>query len=251
MPDMAPRTKTPPAHLTNMARGRVAPLADLTLLEGNPNQGDVHAVARSLRRFGQKTPIVLTPDGVVVKGNTTTAAARLLLAGGLDGDEPRPEWADVWVVDDPEEAAAEQIAYALADNRTGRLGEDDPELLLQMLGRVDDLDGLGYDDDDLADLRALGEEKLGQYGDNGSVDDAKSFDDQLDDYGAKAVRSLVFDLQIPVFAWFVEQAPKARTDLQVHTNADLLIALLAEHLGVDRPAVEPAVEPVAEQDTPE
>lgn len=48
---MAPRT--PPAHLANLANGRVAPRSELTLLEGNPNHGDVEAVAGSLRTWAE------------------------------------------------------------------------------------------------------------------------------------------------------------------------------------------------------
>lgn len=173
---MAPRTPQPPEHLRNLARGRVAKREELTLLEGNPNQGDVEMVARSLLRFGQKTPIVLSPEGVVVKGNTTTQAADLLASGGLDGLDPLPEWNELWVIDDEEEDVGEQLAYALADNRTARAGEDDPALLLAMLDRIPERDGIGYDADDIADLRAALQENGDDYwGGDGVHDDEPSF----------------------------------------------------------------------------
>jgi hypothetical protein len=49
------------------------PISDLKSLEGNPRRGDVKAVARSLRRFGQRKPIVVDGKGTVITGNRTLA----------------------------------------------------------------------------------------------------------------------------------------------------------------------------------
>ena len=48
----------------------------LSFLEGNPRQGDVEAVAKSYKQFGQRKPIVATTDYVVIAGNHQLAAAR-------------------------------------------------------------------------------------------------------------------------------------------------------------------------------
>jgi hypothetical protein len=228
---MAPRTPQIPEHLRNLARGRVAKREELTLLEGNPNQGDVEMVARSLLRFGQKTPIVLSPEGVVVKGNTTTQAADLLVAGGLDGLDPLPEWNELWVIDDAEEDVSEQLAYALADNRTARAGEDDPGLLLAMLERIDDHHGIGYEPDDIADLRAAMQEDDGsRFGATGVTEGEPAYADLVDDYTAKGIRSLVLDFPLADFEWIVEHADAVRRELGVETNAGLFLALLRAHV---------------------
>lgn len=81
---------------------------------------DVEAIAKSLDKFGQQSPIVITSDGTVVKGNGTMLAAMRLgwesidaVVTTLSGDELR--------------------AYAIADNQTGLLSEWDDEKLREQL----------------------------------------------------------------------------------------------------------------------
>jgi ParB family chromosome partitioning protein len=121
-----------------------APIDDLKPLPGNPRRGNVDAVARSLARFGQRKPVVARPDGTIIAGNHTWAAARKL------------GWAEIAVVrvaDDDTEA----FAFALADNRTAELGGYDQESLAAMLAEVADTDALlatGYTAEDVAALLA-------------------------------------------------------------------------------------------------
>ena len=104
------RTTPPASHgiaadLEPLAR----PVADLRLLVGNPRVGDVHAVSKSLKRFGQRKPIVVDADGVVIAGNHTLQAAQRL------------GWTHVAAVTVSDDATTAK-AYALADNRTANLG---------------------------------------------------------------------------------------------------------------------------------
>lgn len=77
----------------------------------------------SLRQFGQRKPIVITDDNVVVAGNGTLTAARMM------------DWTKIDVVRVPEDWTQEKImAFALADNRTAELATWDSEILaLQLL----------------------------------------------------------------------------------------------------------------------
>lgn len=94
------------------------PVVDLQLLPGNPRRGNVDAVAKSLERFGQRKPIVARrSDHVVIAGNHTLQAARQLGWQQL---------AVVWVDDDD----LTSKAFALADNRTGDLGDYDNDELI-------------------------------------------------------------------------------------------------------------------------
>jgi DNA modification methylase len=103
-----------------------------------------------LKQFGQRKPIVITADNVIVAGNGTVEAARFL---GLT---------DVDVVRVPKDWSADQVkAFALADNRTAELAEWNPEVLsaqLLELGEAGfDVEALGFEsvkvaeDDDSAD----------------------------------------------------------------------------------------------------
>lgn len=108
------------------------------------NNGAVESVAKSLREFGFRQPIVVDGDGVIICGHTRWKAAQKL---GL-------EQVPVHVATD---LTPEQIkAYRLADNKTNELADWDLQLLplelkdLQSLNF--DLGLLGFDNDELAKL---------------------------------------------------------------------------------------------------
>ncbi|MGB2987827.1 MAG: ParB N-terminal domain-containing protein [Phycisphaerae bacterium] len=120
------------------------PLADIKPYERNPRINDdaVEAVARSIRQFGFRQPIVVDDEGIIVVGHTRWKAAAKL---GL-------EHVPVYVA---RELTAEQTkAYRIADNKTGDLATWDLELLpveLSELQALDvDLSLLGFGEDELA-----------------------------------------------------------------------------------------------------
>ena len=123
------------------------PLADLNLDGANARVHDARnldAIKASLTRFGQRLPIVVQREGMVVRaGNGRVEAARAL---GWD------EIAAV-VVD---ESDVEATAFAIADNRTSELAEWDDATLAATLKALEvdgvELDALGFSDDDLAAL---------------------------------------------------------------------------------------------------
>jgi len=102
-------------------------MAELTLYDRNPRKGDIDAIARSLARFGQRKPIVVTADGTIIAGNHTFQAAEEL------------GWTTIAVVavEDDEQTAA---AFALADNRTSDLGRYDPQALADLISEVNNYD---------------------------------------------------------------------------------------------------------------
>ncbi len=92
---------------------------------------NINAIAGSLSRFGQRKPIVVSGNNVIVAGNGTVAAAKSL------------GWSEVQIVRVPADWTAEQItAYALADNRTAELAEWDFKILADQLL---ELDAVGWD----------------------------------------------------------------------------------------------------------
>lgn len=138
--------------------------AELRPYHRNPRRGDVEAITRSLEINGQYRPIVVnlgTTTGrplEVLAGNHTLAAAKAL------------QWSqiDAVTVDVDDMEAARIVA---ADNRTGDLGGYDNDLLIELLGELEGLDGTGYTDDDLSDMLDLAEgpptldELADEYGD--------------------------------------------------------------------------------------
>ena len=119
---------------------------DLKPYPNNPRDNDdaVDAVAKSIREFGFRQPIVVDGDGVIICGHTRWKAAQKL---GL-------EKVPVHVAKD---LTPEQIkAYRIADNQTASLAEWNYELLPIELADLQacnyDLGLLGFDADDLAEL---------------------------------------------------------------------------------------------------
>ena len=104
------------------------------------DERNIKAIADSLKQFGQRKPITVTPDSIVVTGNGTMQAAKSL------------GWSEIVIARTPVGWTWEQIrAWAIADNQTALLGEwDDKVLADQFL----DLDAYGWE------LEQLGFESL-------------------------------------------------------------------------------------------
>jgi len=117
------------------------PIEKLTFDPSNARKhsdANLAAIAESLKQFGQRKPIVVTDANVIVAGNGTVEAARLI---GLT---------DVDVVRVPKSWTADQVkAFALADNRSAELAEWNPEVLSAQLLELDDagfdIEALGFD----------------------------------------------------------------------------------------------------------
>ena len=102
------------------------------------SDNNLSAIAESLKQFGQRKPIVVTADNVVVAGNGTLEAARFL------------GWPKIDVVRAPADWSDDQVkAFALADNRSAELAEWNPEVLSAQLLELDeagfDVEALGFD----------------------------------------------------------------------------------------------------------
>lgn len=96
---------------------------------------NLDAIASSLREFGQRRPLVVTGDGVVLAGNGTLEAAKSL------------GWEEIAVTRTPRDWDYDRArAYALADNRTAELAEWDGAVLAEHLV---ELDAVGWDVADL------------------------------------------------------------------------------------------------------
>lgn len=116
------------------------PIDELTFDPANArmhSEANLSAIAESLRRFGQRKPVVVTADNLIVAGNGTVEAAFLIGMTDVDVVRVPPDW----TVD-------EVKAFALADNRTAELAEWSPEVLsAQLLGLGEagfDIQALGF-----------------------------------------------------------------------------------------------------------
>ena len=102
---------------------------------------NVEAIKASLLRFGQQKPIVVDADGVVVAGNGTLGAAKLL--GWTSLDVVRTEL-----------HGAEAVAFAIADNRTAELADWAEPALVLALDQLEPplLEAAGFDEKEVGKL---------------------------------------------------------------------------------------------------
>lgn len=103
---------------------------------------NIRAIRGSLTAFGQRKPVVLTSENIVIAGNGTVTAAKEL------------EWQTISAVKVPAEWSAEKVkAFALADNKTAELAEWDSQVLQMQALELQaefDLAEFGFTDEDLS-----------------------------------------------------------------------------------------------------
>lgn len=118
---------------------------ELTPYSNNPrnNEMAVEPVAKSIKEFGFKVPIIIDKDGEIVAGHTRLKAAK----------ELKLEEVPCIIAND---LTQEQIkAFRLADNKVSELADWDFELLEQELEMLDmseidfDMSEFGFNSDDL------------------------------------------------------------------------------------------------------
>jgi ParB-like chromosome segregation protein Spo0J len=124
-------------------------LVDISTVRPDPtneNSGDVDAVVESIVSNGFYGAVITDQDGMLIAGHTRYDALHSL------GAEQIPVL-KVHVTDDYQRAR-----IRVGDNRTTRLGRDDPALMLKTLESLLETDmglmGTGYQDGDLDILRA-------------------------------------------------------------------------------------------------
>jgi ParB family chromosome partitioning protein len=124
-------------------------LVDISTIRPDPtneNSGDVDAVVESIITNGFYGAVIADQDGMLIAGHTRYDALHSL------GSKQIPVLR-VTVTNEEQRAR-----IRVGDNRTTRLGRDDPALMLKTLEALLESDmglvGTGYNDDDLDILRA-------------------------------------------------------------------------------------------------
>jgi len=141
------KPKTDLSHIAEAIRHLAVPIESLHPDPANARahgEQNIAAITASLRRFGQRLPLVVQRDGMIVRaGNGRLAAARAM------------GWTHIAAVI-VDEGNADASAFALADNRTSELAEWDDARLAELLKglpteiRCD----IGFSDADMKELLA-------------------------------------------------------------------------------------------------
>lgn len=124
-------------------------LVDISTIRPDPtneNSGDVDAVVESILASGFYGAVITDQDGMLIAGHTRYDALHSLGAKQIP------------VLRVAVESEEQRARIRVADNRTTRLGRDDPSLMLKTLEGLLETDmglmGTGYEDNDLEVLRA-------------------------------------------------------------------------------------------------
>ena len=117
------------------------------------DNANLEAIAGSLTQFGQRKPIVISQDNIVVAGNGTLSAAKSL------------GWTEIDAVRVPADWDANRIkAFALADNRTAELADWDTKVLnAQLMDLVEldfDIQEIGFEMPQVLELETQEEDEL-------------------------------------------------------------------------------------------
>ncbi|HJK95933.1 MAG TPA: hypothetical protein RMF84_01870, partial [Polyangiaceae bacterium LLY-WYZ-14_1] len=143
-----PGTDGPPDVVAEHLRPLAVPVASLTPMPPEENarahgEEDLRAIAESLLRFGQQTPVVFRgADGVVVAGNGTLLAIRDLIGAETVAAVPTTLEGD------------EAAGFAIADNRAGDLSVADDARLARVVA------GWGEDAGELAKAAGIADRRL-------------------------------------------------------------------------------------------
>lgn len=115
------------------------PIDRLTPHPYNPREGDIGAIAESLKQFGQYRTVVATTEGIILAGHHVVEAAKAL------------GWTHVSVTFlDVDETEATKIL--LVDNRTSDLGTYDDDALRRAVLAVTDTPSTGWAAEDIQAL---------------------------------------------------------------------------------------------------
>jgi len=130
-------------------------------IEPHPKNSRLHdddnikAIMRSLEAFGQRTPIVLGCDNYIIKGCGTWLSAQRL------------GWKTIQIVK-ADLSPEEEIAYAIADNKTSDMSDFDYDVLAESLQELDDMEVTGFQEYELEPL--LDPEDFSGSGDDGETE---------------------------------------------------------------------------------
>lgn len=185
----------------------------------NVRQGDVGAIAESLKAHGQYKPIVVQKNtNFVLTGNHTLQAARQL------------GWAEiaaVYVDCDDDQA----LRILLVDNRTNDLAMYDDralaELLTELATSEDGFDGSLFTGDDLDDLLFRLE------GTVGNATEGSALDEKAAEYAQRDTRTLLLPFTTDEYVAIVGKLAGLRKAYETESNsATVMRAVSDAHAGL-------------------
>ena len=131
---------------------------DIDVADVNPKDHDLGVLIMSINRFGFNVPLIINDtSGKLVAGHGRLQALISMYSSkyGLPKNIMKDDdgmWLAPVMVGNDFANEEEAMAYLLADNKLTELGGWDSEKLLEGLKGIDNLEGVGYDSEDIQNL---------------------------------------------------------------------------------------------------
>jgi len=128
------------------------PINELHTWDKNPRRGNIEAIKTSLKRFGQRQPIIYKTETINNQTFKTVYAGNHRLQAATELG-----WKQIAAVEANDLTHEEIQAYAIADNRTTDLSEYDKDALAEIIAEINQtdqqlLEDLQYEDDEIEQL---------------------------------------------------------------------------------------------------
>jgi hypothetical protein len=206
-------------------------VVDIALIQRNPNNykihphAQIHNLASSYERFGQRKPLV-----VQRKNDVLTLVAG---EGGLEAlrylSRKDKKWEQAWVTLVPDEWTEEDVlGYLVADNETQRGAENDDDYLAELVERQQlsgfDIASLGFS---AADYEAL----TATTAQNAPVvqDPEEKPDTRLDEFIFGDTRQLVLNFDVETYTDVMQRLEEIRKYRGLESNVAVFLTLLVEY----------------------
>jgi hypothetical protein len=187
----------------------------------NPRNGDVEAIAESIKEFGQFRPIVVNHGTETGRPNEVLAGNHVLMAMRALGKETvEVDWVDV------DDETASKIV--LIDNRSTDLSSYDGDALADLIRTVSDLAGTGYqapEEAATAAPTAIPREAPTQVKPSGGQGHDQY--DEYDNYKASDSRHLFLEWQVTEYEQVWADLEAVRKARELGTTGEVIKELIA------------------------
>lgn len=177
----------------------------------------IQAIRGSLRRFGQTKPLVLRPDMTIIAGSGTFLAA---LEEG---------WSEVWVTQSGLDGV-EATAYGIADNRAAELSQRDDDaiekIMREMAAENHSLDGMGFDDVDLASLLSADNTASNNEGDGQAGERGLNPNQEQERFLSSGVKQIAFYVLDDIYPEIADKLDAILTARNLESHSDVFLFCL-------------------------
>src|SRR6266566_1878372 len=210
-------------------------VVDIALIQRNQNNykihphAQIHNLAASYERFGQRKPLVVQRKKdvlMLVEGEGGLEALRYL-------SRKDKKWEQAWITLVPDEWTEEDVlGYLVADNETQRGSENDIDYLAELVERQQlsgfDIASLGFSSVDYETLMAATEQNAPVM-QSSEEQEPEEKDTRLDEFIFGDTRQLVLNFDVETYTDVMQRLEEIRKNRGLESNVAVFLTLLVEY----------------------